>query len=86
VSGKLIPHFRLDRGGHDKDVASPRVCWCVTHKDFAWRYDDGSVACFGACVLGTTTDECEVIGGALSLTKGVLEQSRKGENPADGQA
>lgn len=40
-------------------MTTPRQSgWCEKHGDFCWRYEDGSLACFWAQVVETTSDEC----------------------------
>lgn len=31
---------------------------CITHDEFAWRYRDGSIACFYAQIVETSTLDC----------------------------
>lgn len=51
--------MRTRQGTLVRDGRFPkRAGWCATHNDFAWRYSDGSVSCFGATIIETTSSVC----------------------------
>ena len=37
-----------------------RPMWCHTHQEFAWEYDDGSVACWFDCIVEASSDDHDV--------------------------